>query len=49
MNIKKLLPWLLLAGAVVTLIGLITGNFLFIFLVIPLGFLFRKKDPPQKE
>ncbi|RDK88254.1 hypothetical protein [Marinirhabdus gelatinilytica] len=30
-------------GAIITIIGLVTGKFFFIFLVLPLGFLFRKK------
>lgn len=33
----------MIAAAIITIIGLVTGWYLFIFLVLPLGFLFRKK------
>lgn len=35
---------LMVAAAVVTIVGLITGRYLFIFLVLPLGFLFNGKN-----
>lgn len=35
---------LMVAAAVVTIVGLITGRYLFIFLMLPLGFLFKGKN-----
>jgi len=35
---------LMVAAAVVTIVGLITGRYLFIFLMLPLGFLFKGKE-----
>lgn len=34
----------MIVAAIITLVGLITGRYLFIFLMLPLGFLFRKKE-----
>ena len=37
-------PWLLILSLVITLIGIITGKFLFLFLILPLSlFNFGKK------
>ncbi|AFL82342.1 hypothetical protein Aeqsu_2901 [Aequorivita sublithincola DSM 14238] len=36
--------YLMVAAAIVTIIGLITGWYLFIFLILPLGFLFKKAN-----
>jgi hypothetical protein len=35
---------LMVAAAVVTIVGLITGRYLFIFLMLPLGFLLKGKN-----
>lgn len=36
--------WLMVVLALITIIGLVTGKYLFLFLAIPLGFnFFRKK------
>jgi flagellar biosynthesis component FlhA len=35
---------LMVAAAVVTIVGLITGRYIFIFLMLPLGFLFKGKN-----
>ncbi|NNK87812.1 MAG: hypothetical protein HKO90_05980 [Flavobacteriaceae bacterium] len=44
-NIKKnYLQLLLLVGIAITLYGLITGRYLFLFLIIPLGFGFFRKE-----
>jgi len=43
MNSKNYLPLLLIIGLLITIFGLVTGQFFFLFLVIPLGFLFRRK------
>jgi len=40
-NIKIIL---MVAAAVVTIVGLITGRYLFLFLMLPLGFLFKGKN-----
>ncbi len=42
MNSKNYLTLLIIAGLIITIYGLITGRFLFLFLVIPLGFLFNR-------
>lgn len=34
----------MIVAAIITLVGLITRRYLFIFLMLPLGFLFRKKE-----
>ena len=34
---------LLTIGAIITIIGIVTGKFLFLFILLPLGFLFGKK------
>lgn len=39
---NRTLLFITIAAAVITIIGLITGWYLFIFLVLPLGFLFKK-------
>jgi len=43
---KKYLIPIMIACLVITIYGLITGRFFFLFLIIPLGFLFKnnKKD-----
>ena len=41
MKSKNYLPLLLIIGLLITIYGLVTGRFFFLFLVIPLGFLFR--------
>ena len=41
---KKTKIILMVAAAVVTIVGLITGRYLFIFLMLPLGFLFKGKN-----
>ncbi|HEX9826131.1 MAG TPA: hypothetical protein VGA80_05995 [Flavobacteriaceae bacterium] len=43
MNSKNYITLLLIAGLLITVYGLVTGRFFFLFLVIPLGFLFRGK------
>ena len=42
MKPKNYLPILLIAGVLITIYGLVTGRFFFIFLIIPLGFLFNR-------
>ena len=46
MKSKNYLPILLTIGLLITIYGLVTGHFFFLFLVIPLGFLFirNKKE-----
>lgn len=39
---KKYTALALIVGLLITIYGLITGKFFFLFLIIPLGFLFRK-------
>ncbi len=46
---KNYLDILLLAGIIITLIGLITGRFLFLFLVIPIGLGFWNKKNHSKD
>ncbi len=41
---KKTRIFLMIVAAIITLVGLITGRYLFLFLMLPLGFLFRKKE-----
>lgn len=41
--------WLYIVAALITLIGLITGKFFFLFLVIPFGFSFFKRDKKDSE
>ncbi|MDX1784015.1 MAG: hypothetical protein R3361_07640 [Aequorivita vladivostokensis] len=41
---KKTKIILMVAAAVVTIVGLITGWYLFLFLMLPLGFLFKGKN-----
>ncbi|HBY68506.1 MAG TPA: hypothetical protein DEG69_12610 [Flavobacteriaceae bacterium] len=43
MKLTKLQLVLISIGVLITIIGLITGWYLFIFLWLPLGILFRKK------
>jgi len=40
-NIKILL---MVVAALITIIGFVTGKFLFLFIWLPLGFLFKKKE-----
>jgi len=40
-NIKILL---MVIAALITIIGFVTGKFLFLFIWLPLGFLFKKKE-----
>lgn len=40
---------LLLAGIIIALIGLITGRFLFLFLIIPLGLGFWNKKNHSED
>jgi hypothetical protein len=40
-NIKILL---MIIAALITIIGFVTGKFLFLFIWLPLGFLFKKKE-----
>lgn len=40
-NIKILL---MVIAALITIIGFVTGKFLFLFIWLPLGFLFQKKE-----
>jgi|TARA_R110002020_G_scaffold111085_10_gene256565 hypothetical protein len=40
-NIKILL---MIVAALITIIGFVTGKFLFLFIWLPLGFLFKKKE-----
>jgi hypothetical protein len=42
MNSKNILVLLLIAGLIITIYGLVTGQFYFLFLIIPLGFLFNR-------
>ena len=46
MKSKNYLPIILTVGLLITVYGLVTGRFFFLFLIIPLGFLFKlnKKD-----
>ncbi len=41
--------WLYIVAALITLVGLITGKFFFLFLVIPFGFGFFKRDKKDSE
>lgn len=34
---------IMFVAAAITIIGVVTGKFLFIFLLVPLGFLFNKR------
>jgi len=43
MKLTKLQLILICIGILITVIGLITGWYLFIFIWLPLGILFRKK------
>lgn len=38
---------LMIAAAIITVIGLVTGKFLFLFIWLPLGFLFKKKEKEE--
>ena len=40
--------WLYIVAALITLIGLITGKYFFLFLVLPFGFNIFKKDRDEK-
>lgn len=46
---NKTLWIFLLIGLAITVIGLVTGKFLFIFILLPLGFLFNKKKNKDKD
>jgi len=35
---------LVVVAAAITIFGLVTGKFLFLFIWLPLGFLFKKKE-----
>ncbi|HNP67011.1 MAG TPA: hypothetical protein PKH16_03815 [Aequorivita sp.] len=35
---------LMVIAALITIIGFVTGKFLFLFIWLPLGFLFKKKE-----
>ncbi len=35
--------WIMVIAAAITIIGLVTGRYLFIFAILPLGFLFKNK------
>ncbi|MDC7995349.1 hypothetical protein [Altibacter sp. HG106] len=41
--------WLYIICAAITIFGIVTGKFLFLLFVIPLGGLFRKKNNDQNE
>ena len=34
----------MIVAALITIIGFVTGKFLFLFIWLPLGFLFKKKE-----
>jgi len=38
---------LMLLAAAITIFGLVTGKFLFLFILFPLGFLFSKKNKKE--
>lgn len=41
-------PWFIVISLLITLIGIITGKFLFLFLILPLSlFNFGKKDKEE--
>jgi hypothetical protein len=42
MNSKNILVLLLIAGLIITIYGLVTGQFFFLLLIIPLEFLFNR-------
>ncbi|MBC9797023.1 hypothetical protein [Sinomicrobium weinanense] len=47
---KNKTQWtLFLIGLAITIIGLVTRKFLFIFLLLPLGFLFNKKEDKDRK
>ncbi len=47
---KKYIPYILVIGFIITVIGLITGKFIFLFLILPLGFgLFKGKSSEKKD
>jgi hypothetical protein len=35
---------LMIIAVLITIFGLVTGKFLFLFVLLPLGFLFKKKE-----
>jgi len=39
--------FLMVIAALITIIGLVTGKFLFLFVLLPLGFLFKKKGKKE--
>lgn len=41
--------WFLIIAALITIIGILTGWYLFIFLVFPLSFFIRKKKDEDQE
>ncbi|WP_189319393.1 hypothetical protein [Leeuwenhoekiella nanhaiensis] len=41
--------WLYIVAALITLFGLITGKYFFLFFVIPFGFNFFKSDKKDKD
>lgn len=43
MNLGPYKIWIMVIAAAITVFGLLTGKFLFLFIWLPLGFLFRKK------
>lgn len=44
MSSKNLIPLLLIVGILITIYGLVTGRFFFLFLIIPLGILFNRNN-----
>jgi len=40
---------ILIIAAAITIFGLVTGKFLFLFVWLPLGFLFKKKKSEDKD
>ena len=41
--------WLYIVAALITLIGLVTGKYFFLFLVIPFGFNFFRSDKKDED
>ena len=49
MKLNSLNSLILIIAAAITIFGLVTGKFLFLFIWLPLGFLFRKKKSEDKD
>jgi len=46
---NKCIPYILIISLIVTAIGLITGKFIFLFLILPLGFGLFKGNSSKKK